>query len=53
VNLFWPHIIGGCGIARCTDKWLLEAGLWENVDLEQPEESVYASLPHSYGILTK
>ncbi|KAL5411310.1 hypothetical protein PMIN03_004907 [Paraphaeosphaeria minitans] len=54
VNLFWPHIIGGCELCRDTKKSLLQAGSWEKVDLVQPpEETWYATVPHIFGTLTK
>jgi hypothetical protein len=32
---------------------LVEAGPWEDIDLEQPDVQWYHTLPHVYGILTK
>ena len=32
---------------------LVQAGAWEDVDLEQPDEPWYHTLPHIYGTLTK
>lgn len=54
VNLFWPHIIGGCELCRNTPKSLLEAGAWTKIDLAQPKgEPWYHPLPHILGTLTK
>ncbi|KAM0285646.1 hypothetical protein ACHAQH_001352 [Verticillium albo-atrum] len=54
VNLFWPHVIGGCELCRDTEKALRNAGEWESVELAHPpEEPWYHTLPHIYGVLTK
>lgn len=54
VNLFWPHMLGGCQLCRNTPKTLIEAGPWSKIDLAQPEaEPWYHPLPHTLGTLTK
>ncbi|KAM7185836.1 S-adenosyl-L-methionine-dependent methyltransferase [Rhypophila sp. PSN 637] len=54
VNLFWPHIIGGCELQRETGKWLKEAGPWSDIDLVSPKgEPWFMTLPHLVGVLTK
>ncbi|KAJ4396431.1 hypothetical protein N0V93_000650 [Gnomoniopsis smithogilvyi] len=54
VNLFWPHVLGGCELCRNTPKTLVEAGPWSKIDLAQPEgEPWYHPLPHILGTLTK
>lgn len=54
INLFWPHILGGCQLCRNTPKTLVEAGPWTKVDLAEPEgEPWYHPLPHILGTLTK
>ncbi|CAN8105632.1 unnamed protein product [Discula destructiva] len=54
INLFWPHMIGGCELCRNTSKTLLEAGPWSDIDLAQPKgEPWYHPLPHIIGTLTK
>ncbi|KAJ9156269.1 Methyltransferase [Pleurostoma richardsiae] len=54
VELFWPHLIGGCHLQRETGKWLREAGPWTSVDLAQPvQEPWWHCVPHITGTLTK
>ncbi|KAF3344446.1 hypothetical protein VD0002_g9721 [Verticillium dahliae] len=54
VNLFWPHVIGGCELCRDTETALKNAGEWQSFELAQPpEEPWYHTLPHILGVLTK
>ncbi|EEY14445.1 conserved hypothetical protein [Verticillium alfalfae VaMs.102] len=54
VNLFWPHVIGGCELCRDTETALRNAGEWQSFELAQPpEEPWYHTLPHIFGVLTK
>lgn len=54
VNLFWPHLIGGCRLRNETAKYLRSAGPWSEIDLAQPPaEPWFNTLPHVLGILTK
>ncbi|KAL8382964.1 hypothetical protein RB595_006638 [Gaeumannomyces hyphopodioides] len=54
VNLFWPHLIGGCRLRNETAKYLRSAGPWSDFDLAQPStEPWFNTLPHVLGILTK
>jgi hypothetical protein len=54
VNVFWPHVLGGCSITRDTEKSLKSAGSWSKVDLSPPDdETPYQVLPHIQGILMK
>lgn len=46
-------MIGGCRLCRSTSKLLEEVGLWEKIDLAQPQdESPYEIVPHVLGVLT-
>ncbi|THW29107.1 S-adenosyl-L-methionine-dependent methyltransferase [Aureobasidium pullulans] len=54
VNLVWPTFFDGCDITRPTDKWLREAGDWEEISLRAGEgEGPYDTIPHSLGTLIK
>ncbi|KAG4218079.1 hypothetical protein PC116_g33441, partial [Phytophthora cactorum] len=54
LNLFWPHMIGGCQLNRQTEKTLREAGPWEKIDVGQPPiEPWYQVVPHILGVFTK
>ncbi|KAK7744523.1 hypothetical protein SLS53_003408 [Cytospora paraplurivora] len=54
VNIFWPHLIGGCQLCRDTARILKNAGSWTKIDLAQPiGEPWYHPLPHIIGTLTK
>ncbi|ROW03175.1 hypothetical protein VPNG_08159 [Cytospora leucostoma] len=54
VNIFWPHLVGGCQLCRDTTRMLKEAGPWTKIDLAQPVgEPWYHPLPHIIGTLTK
>ncbi|KAI5243841.1 S-adenosyl-L-methionine-dependent methyltransferase [Aureobasidium subglaciale] len=54
INLLWPTFFDGCDITRPTDKWLREAGDWEEVSLREGEgEGPYDTIPHSLGTLIK
>jgi hypothetical protein len=54
VNIFWPHVLGGCSLTRDTERSLKKAGPWSKVDLSPPDdETPYAVVPHVQGILVK
>ncbi|KAF1975106.1 methyltransferase [Bimuria novae-zelandiae CBS 107.79] len=54
VNLFWPHVVGGCELCRDTEQSLRNAGSWDRIDLMQPpEETWFMTVPHRFGTLTK
>ncbi|KAI1459158.1 S-adenosyl-L-methionine-dependent methyltransferase [Annulohypoxylon moriforme] len=54
VNLFWPHLIGGCLLCRPTEKTIRAAGPWEKIDVAQPViEQWYGVVPHILGVFTK
>ncbi|CAK7209443.1 hypothetical protein SBRCBS47491_000445 [Sporothrix bragantina] len=54
INLFWPHMIGGCELQRDTGRYLREAGPWSNVNLSPVvSEPWFQCVPHDVGVLTK
>ncbi|KAF2020974.1 methyltransferase [Aaosphaeria arxii CBS 175.79] len=54
LNLFWPHVLGGCELCRNTEKTLRQAGPWDKFDVHAPADEVWCtSLPHIMGTLTK
>ncbi|GIZ38779.1 hypothetical protein CKM354_000218000 [Cercospora kikuchii] len=54
INIFWPHLFGGCDLTRSTEEWLLRAGVWSSVDLHFGEdEGPYSTIPTSFGTLVK
>ncbi|KAI5927468.1 S-adenosyl-L-methionine-dependent methyltransferase [Camillea tinctor] len=54
LNLFWPHLIGGCLLCRPTEKTLREAGPWSRIDVGQPPaEQWFHCVPHIAGVFTK
>ncbi|KAF9974979.1 hypothetical protein BGZ73_001508 [Actinomortierella ambigua] len=53
-NVFWTALMGSCEMCRETEKSLMAAGVWQQVDLAAPEgDSPYAVLPRLYGTLQK
>jgi SAM-dependent methyltransferase len=54
INIFWPHLFGGCDLTRSTEDWILRAGEWSSVDLHLGEdEGPYSTIPTSFGSLIK
>ncbi|CAK7245051.1 MAG: hypothetical protein STHCBS139747_006617 [Sporothrix thermara] len=54
INLFWPHMIGGCELQRDTGRYIREAGPWSNVNLSPLTSEVWFQvIPHIVGVLTK
>ncbi|KAI1637048.1 S-adenosyl-L-methionine-dependent methyltransferase [Biscogniauxia mediterranea] len=54
LNIFWPHLIGGCSLCRTTEKTIREAGPWSRIEVGQPPaEQWHHCLPHIRGVFTK
>ncbi|KAJ2902701.1 Methyltransferase-like protein 7A [Zalerion maritima] len=54
LNIFWPHIMGGCYLNRDTETTLRNCGSWSAIDLARPVgEPWYVAVPHLYGVLRK
>ncbi|CAK7234385.1 hypothetical protein SCUCBS95973_008917 [Sporothrix curviconia] len=54
INLFWPHMVGGCELQRDTGRYLREAAPWSKVDLSPlANELWFQAVPHVVGVLTK
>ncbi|KAI1467920.1 S-adenosyl-L-methionine-dependent methyltransferase [Daldinia caldariorum] len=54
LNLFWPHMIGGCQLNRRTEKTLREAGPWGKINVGQPSvEQWHQVIPHVMGVFEK
>ena len=46
--------MGGCELIRPTGDWLLQAGVWDTVDLKLPEQDdPWLAITHVSGTLTK
>lgn len=53
-NIFWPYGLGNCYLDRETEKYLLNAGKWAEVDMQRPGvDDAWKIFPHILGHLTK
>ena len=52
--MVWPIFMGNCYLDRDTGKYLLEAGSWSTIELdEQKEEDAWMLFPRVSGRLVK
>lgn len=53
-NIFWPYALGNCHLDRETEKYLLNAGKWVEVDMQHLDvDDASKILPRIAGHLTK
>ncbi|KAL3424056.1 methyltransferase domain-containing protein [Phlyctema vagabunda] len=54
IDVFWPHLLGGCSITRDTEQYLRDSGDWSSIDVNKAgEEAKYQMLPFFMGVLVK